>query len=71
MESLVKVVETLGFPIACVVLLGYVGYKYLNRIMDENQQREKRYQDLLEDYADKMGEITKALTEIKNALKSE
>lgn len=61
-----QIIQSLGFPVACVVFLGWFCYKYINRIMDENQSREARYQEMLTNYGTKMAEISKALAEIKN-----
>ena len=66
MENVLQIIQTLGFPIACVVFLGWFVYKYINRIMDENKSREDHYQELLTNYGEKMAEISKALAEIKN-----
>lgn len=66
MENVLQIIQTLGFPIACVVFLGWFVYKYINRIMDENKTREDHYQELLTNYGEKMAEISKALAEIKN-----
>ena len=66
MENVLQIIQTLGFPVACVVFLGWFVYKYINRIMDENKSREDHYQELLTNYGEKMAEISKALAEIKN-----
>lgn len=71
METALQVFQTLGFPTACVLLLGYVGYKFLNRIMDENKNRESRYVDILETYSDRMNDIAQTLKEIQETLQKE
>lgn len=43
MESIIQIIQTLGFPVACVIFLCLFVYKYINRIMDENKAREDRY----------------------------
>jgi len=65
MEVVIQFIQTLGFPIAVAVAVGFIFYKVLIRVMDENKQREENYQKLLVDYGAKMGEITAALAEIK------
>lgn len=66
MDTVTQLIQTLGFPVACVVFMGWFCYKYINRIMDENKDREARYQEMLTTYGNKMAEISEALVEIKN-----
>ena len=66
METVIQIVQTLGFPIACVIGLGVFAYKFVERIQDENAAREIKYQDMLVQYGAKMADIAEALAEIKN-----
>lgn len=66
MEAVITIVQTLGFPIACVVGLGWFAYTFVKRIQDENAAREAKYQTMLENYGARMAEIAEALAEIKN-----
>ena len=66
MDVMLNIIQTLGFPIAACVGVGFVFYKLLVRVMDENASREEKYQTMLTEYGAKMSEISKALAEIKN-----
>ena len=66
MEVIMQIVQTLGFPVAACIGVGVVFYKLLVRVMDENADREAKYQTMLTEYGAKMSEISKALAEIKN-----
>ena len=66
MEQAIQIIQTLGFPIAIVIFLGFFCWKFIVRIMDENKERETCYRDMLTNYGEKMAEIRKALVEIKN-----
>ncbi len=66
MDVIMQLVQTLGFPIAACIGVGVVFYKLLVRVMDENADREAKYQTMLTEYGAKMSEISKALAEIKN-----
>lgn len=75
MEAIITVIQTLGFPIACVVGLGFFIWKFVTRIQDENKQREENYQKrednyqtLLVMYGEKMAEISAALERITQDL---
>jgi len=65
LATLGTALPTVGFPILSAVAIGFVFYKVIVRIMDENKVREENYQKLLLDYGEKMGEITSALAEMK------
>ena len=42
MENVLQIIQTLGFPIACVVACGFFIYKLVNRDKDEAKEREDR-----------------------------
>lgn len=42
MENIMQIIQTLGFPIACVVACGFFIYKLVNRDKDEAKEREDR-----------------------------
>ena len=63
MDVIMQIVQTLGFPVAACIGVGVVFYKLLVRVMDENADREAKYQTMLTEYGAK---ISKALAEIKN-----
>ena len=66
MDVVMQIVQTLGFPVAACIGVGIVFYKLLVRVMDENADREEKYQTMLTEYGAKMSEISKSLVEIKN-----
>ena len=66
MDVVMQIVQTLGFPVAACIGVGVVFYKLLVRVMDENADREAKYQTMLTEYGAKMSEISEALVEIKN-----
>lgn len=66
METFLSVIQTVGFPIACVIGLSWFGAKYVGRIMDENKEREAKYQQMLVSYGEKMSQIAASLAEITN-----
>lgn len=66
MDVIMQIVQTLGFPVAACIGVGVVFYKLLVRVMDENADRESKYQTMLTEYGAKMSEISRALAEIKN-----
>ena len=56
-ETVIQIIQTLGFPIACVIGLGVFAYKFVERIQDENAARETKYQDMLVQYGARMTEM--------------
>lgn len=42
MENVLQIIQTLGFPIACVIACGFFIYKLVNRDKDEAKEREDR-----------------------------
>ena len=42
MENVLQIIQTVGFPIACVIACGFFIYKLVNRDKDEAKEREDR-----------------------------
>ena len=68
MEQILSFIQTLGFPIAVAVAISLFTYRFIVRVMDENQKREEGYKSLLEEYGIKIGEISKTLSAIQERL---
>lgn len=68
MEQILSFIQTLGFPVAVAVGISFFTYRFIVRVMDENQKREEGYKSLLEDYGTKIGEISKTLSAIQERL---
>ena len=55
MDVVMQLVQTVGFPVAACIGVGVVFYKLLVRVMDENADREAKYQTMLTEYGANMG----------------
>lgn len=64
MEAITTVIQTQGFPIACVVGLGFFIWKFVTRIQDENAQREAKLMMMLETYGSRLEAISSALEKL-------
>ena len=64
METAITLIQTLGFPIACVVALGLFAYYFITRIQDENLQRENKLMDIIQVYGEKLSAITATLEKL-------
>ena len=49
MEAWTQVISTVGFPIACVIGLGYFVYTIYKNITAENEKREERLYEIIAD----------------------
>lgn len=45
MDAVIDIVAKFGFPIAACIIIGYVFYKIIIRIMDENKEREDKLRE--------------------------
>lgn len=59
MTDVVNLIQTLGFPIAVSVSLGYFIYKLINRDKDEAKAREERMAAALKESSQAINESTK------------
>lgn len=70
MTDVVQIIQTLGFPIACVVALGVFLYKIINRDKDEAADREARLIDVNEKISDSLQKVADTINE-QNHVNSE
>lgn len=61
MEAIANVFTSLGFPVACVVLLGWFTYKYIQKMESNNSAREAKLMEMLGHCQGKLSEITTVL----------
>lgn len=45
MDAVIDIIARFGFPIAACMVIGYVFYKIIIRIMDENKEREDKLRE--------------------------
>lgn len=66
MTEVVQIIQTLGFPIACVVALGVFLYKIINRDKDEAAGREARLIDVNEKISNSLQKVADTIEEQNN-----
>jgi len=73
MDAVINIIQSLGFPIACVIGLGWFLWRFVERIMDENKEREAKYQEMvsennkaLTEYGRNLATITSTLERMEN-----
>ena len=58
-----NVIQTLGFPVACVVACGFFIYKLVTRDKDEAKERENRLQDSIKDSSIALSKVADTIDE--------
>ena len=58
-NSITTIISTVGFPIFCVVCLGYFVWKAFNMVMQNNKERESKLYDTI---AEIRGQLKEAST---------
>ena len=61
MEAITAAFTSLGFPVACVAVLGWFIYKYIQKIENNNSTREAKLMEMLGHCQGKLSEITTVL----------
>lgn len=61
-ETLVNLIQTLGFPIAIAAAMMWYTSKITTRNMDEAKERESNYQKILVDYGARMTQMSEVLS---------
>lgn len=73
-ETISSLVSTVGFPIFCVLALGFFVYRAYNRISDENRQREEKLYTMLgksQEQLDRMHDVNEQFVEVLENFKAD
>lgn len=73
-ETISSLVSTVGFPIFCVLALGFFVYKAYIRISDENRQREEKLYTMLgksQEQLDRMHDVNEQFVEVLENFKAD
>lgn len=62
-EIISNLISTLGFPIFCVVALGFFIYKSYDNITKANKDREEKLYMMLENYSKELYKLSNAFSE--------
>ena len=68
MEAAVTLIQTLGFPIACVIALGFFVYKIYLTEKEEGHAREERLYAQLDKFSDSLTNFNATLIKIDTRL---
>lgn len=68
MESIIQVIETIGFPIATTVASGVFIYKTQQQAREDNNKREERMFEQLDKFGDSMDKFNETLIKIDERL---
>lgn len=74
MKEVTDVIATVGFPIVALGFITYYGGKYfigfVNRIMDENKQREENMYRFMDSMSDKMERVSANMENLGDMIKN-
>ncbi len=74
MKEVTDVIATVGFPIVALGFIMYYGGKYfisfVNRIMDENKQREENMYRFMDSMSDKMERVSANMENLCDMIKN-
>lgn len=57
-NSITQIISTVGFPIFCVVCLGYFVWKAFNMVMQNNKEREAKLYDTISEIRGQLKEAS-------------
>lgn len=64
MENVTNIINTLGFPIACVVACGFFIWKTQQQAREDNRERETKMFEQLDKFGDSLDSFNNTLTKI-------
>lgn len=70
MQEIVQVINTVGFPIACVIACGYFIYKTTQQNREDNKEREDKMYEQLDKFGDNLSKFNDTLNKIDSRLEA-
>ena len=70
MDEILRIIQTLGFPMACVVACGWFIFTMTKSEREENNAREERYAAQIADFGTVLTEFSTTLKSIDNRLQN-
>ena len=68
-ETATNLISSLGFPIACAIVVAYVFYSFLKTYQNENAKREERFLSTISDFSTTIEKLTTTLATIDSQLR--
>lgn len=68
MEVFTTLITNVGFPIACVAVLGWFVYKVWISSVDDAKQREEKYSQQIDKFGDMLNKFNETLIRIDSRL---
>ena len=63
-DNLTELITTLGFPVVCVIALGYFAFYMVNKVMEENAKNMEKVQATCKEREDKLYQEIKENREV-------
>lgn len=73
-DVITNLITSVGFPIFCVIALGFFIYKSYNRITEENKSREEKLYTMLgksQEQLDKLEDVNQEFVSVLNTFKTD
>lgn len=70
MENITTIINTLGFPIACVIACGFFIWKTQQQTREDNRERETKMFEQLDKFGDSLDSFNNTLTKIDTRLEA-
>ena len=69
MTDAISLIQTVGFPIACVIALGYYLYTINKQMRDENATREERLYKIIDQQSEQMSALKTSIDTLNDTIK--
>ena len=69
MTDAISIIQTVGFPIACVIALGYYLYTINKQMRDENATREERLYRIIDQQSEHMSALKTSIDTLNDTIK--
>ena len=69
MTDAISIIQTVGFPIACVIALGYYLYTINKQMREENTTREERLYNIIDQQSEQMSALKTSIDTLNETIK--
>lgn len=68
MDTILTILQNFGFPVACVVFLGWFSISFVQRVQDESKAREEKLMNMITACGKKLEQITLTLEKLSDSI---
>ena len=70
MDTVLTILQNFGFPVACVIVVGWFAIDFVKRVQDDSKTREEKLMNMITACGGKLEQITLTLEKLSESIEN-